>query len=1129
MNVKVNDYILFKIDNDLFEKTVDFTLSFDKLCILEGKQLGGKPTLKVISNAVLDYHKPFSKNEGYLILGELIKGKVRQRKIYKATSGFNKQLVYFQGKVNFIVPVVQEGISISQASLVDLGNRYVQISSELGTIVNGDVYYKGIKQEDEWVEISASDTLNAELTLKADSGYTVLRPNLKLKLNPSLFGFTIHGVFVNVPYTYKKGKLIIPACCIFEDIYDEETEETETPIKLVAELREGIDTKYYCYIDNRQVLIKDGFTIKDELNETLDSGTFEFASIGGELPIEPFDSIYFESEVIPNFEPKRQLLDTYFGEIYNLNDTLANSDYYYQVNIFSETKQLERITLPNLAITKRPNNYTMQTVFEKVKEYCRRYLPYIRIYNSADDWTFVPCFKYDPELEERLNMECPEFVWNTPTLREVLNDLFSVADLLPIIKNNILTFIDLRAKGNPIDETKLTNRQVSGTSADYCDNMTVPMKNIISKKPVIKQEHIGFRSTEGEVNTNNGALILQKPIYNIRKVIMYRKFDDDFTRLVRIDITDLVVEKKEFDTLNLPTSAQWFTKDRQTLRGIKPTHAYYTRGSNQIEGILRSTHSLVADYCTIGLMGLYTTDDDILELSAKDIYDGFMHDTLDTFFEIGYETIEETTINVSKEKPIKNMQNSLFDSQSANSVDLDHQTIFEYAKINRLANKIETIYGEYFDEADIPQLADYLGDKILFSREITYYDNIIYFKGQIVDNYILRDYFTGVQSKRRSWNIADTDEAINRDDVYKLFIAFDTVNIGDTSTSGYYLNFYSFDYFNFIDVYQESTEKNKFSNAIVWTRSNYTGVQMDFPNDDDYGVLETHLTETAYSINIYTRFIDNKRFGDEVTKDGSLLLQSPVKYVDGNGEFQLFYAKLNDKLDEGDENYYFDDRLEDVITSWDAGKFDWLINQCNKRPRITGNNVTLTQMDVEIYFEKDNREIIGSNFNFEYVSNNDKIIVGKNFCKCVPAGSHEIASSDIGVKIATNHNYKYGDIEAVGTDSGYQADIDGDNGQITLNEFTENPNNSWCIYQKSTNEILLAVNGVQTIYANNLYVRDTNIYNDQIHKEKIGKVGYQTSEELEESYDNSPIYISEFNVLGRTITAENTKDFNSNN
>lgn len=513
MNVKKNDYILFKVNGELFDRATEFQLLFANISALHGHTTL-MPKFVNFKNAALHYYPATTGKSSKLVL-EIQRGKRPLQAITITKNNILAGMVaLFQGKVLAINPdpTPSHSISIDQATSVDLAERYIDLGSGASDIEHGKVYYKDYEQLDRWIELYSSDTTNIDLILKADNGYMTARAKIRLQLDVHMLGFDYIGK-VDIPYTVKAGKITIPACCIFED-----NDDADTPNFLAIEFQEGTDTKYYCFIDNKQVLIKDGFTIKEELNETLDSGTFEFVSIGGELPLEPFDSVTFDSVEVPNFELKKQLLDTYFGEICNFNSTLANSDYQYKVNIFSETKQLERITLPNLAITKRAVG-EQQTVFDKVKEYCKRYLPYIRVYDGETN-QLVPSLMYDKNLESALDMPCPEFVWNTPTLREVLTDLFSVADLIPIVKNGVLTYIDLKFKGKAIDESKLTNRQIEGTSADYCDNMTLPMKNIMSKRPVIKSERITLRSNEGTV-TSTMVFLSPKNLFMILKVVIF--------------------------------------------------------------------------------------------------------------------------------------------------------------------------------------------------------------------------------------------------------------------------------------------------------------------------------------------------------------------------------------------------------------------------------------------------------------------------------------------------------------------------------------------------------------------------------------------------------------------------------
>lgn len=896
--------------------------------------------------------------------------------------------------------------------------------------------------------------------------------------------------------------------------------------------------KYGVKIDNKEIEVKDGFVIKEELNETLDSGTIQFLSEDGEANIDPFDSVIFEGTKINR---KKMLVDTFNAEINNFKETLETSDYLYTINLFSETKLLERITLPNLAITKRPDD-TIVSVFDKIKEYCKRYLPYIKVYNTEYDrrYTYKASLRYDEALETKFAMECPEFVWNTPTLKEVLMDLFSVADCIPVVKDNVLTFFDLTYKGNPIDTTKLTNRTISKTSADYCDSLTLPMKNIISKQPVVVKEHLLPHSQGGEMTSNNAVYITRKPIYKIKKATMYVYFKGttsesphtEIQKLFRFDITNRIVEKKNWEILRNERP-----KYKSDLANNKCAYLYYDRGNNTINNLGISAKvwgqpDAISTYAFMAYEKTFPFDNlSVVDLNHYQVY-GFDH----PFIELEYETIEETVINVSKGQEIKNKQNALFDSQSANSVDLEHQTLFEYAKANRLSSKIETIEGTYENESDIPQLGDYIDNKILYSREVSYYDDVYIFRGQLCENYILRNYFTGITSKRRSWSIVDTNEAVLRQDYYKFFILFSTDNLKDENHDGMpcYLSNYNrehFENFNF-----DITQNSIYNVALVDT---HDAQNVKRPSGlNNFGINDLMVYEIGNSFVFSTQQNDNYSFGDKITVDVSgetaRYLMDPTPYADSNGELNTYHIRFRNKINElKPSNEDWDTVITSLLdsTTFNISNLDLVLSNLRNNPVVDGSIITgYRYFDLNANFVKDNREIIGTSVQFEYLSANKNVIVNEDVSKIFSAGHRTLhtTSDDLGVKVATNYHYKQGETIPVGEEASWRVDATTNYSRgykYELNYsgvFTQN--SAWCIYSKITGKVLFAINGTKAFYGNFFNTRDFNIYNSQIDKIAIGNYS-DAQATLDENYSEHEPEIEQIKVLNRTIDIEDTKDF----
>ena len=549
---------------------------------------------------------------------------------------------------------------------------------------------------------------------------------------------------------------------------------------------------YKCRINNVVYDLKDSFTIKDELNETLDSGTIQFTIYDGELHAVPFDNVVIYDD--ENRINKKYLkLDTYADEICSFNNTEFDKDTHeYTVTLFSETKDLERITLPNCSVTQSMIIGAKQkSVYDEIKRFYDLYVPMVRVYdeNSTTKWSFKKEYVLDPEIKTKFeNVVCPEFQWNNPTLREVFNDLMSTKDCLVVAKQGIISFYDIHTKGKEIDKSKISRSVKTMSSGDYVGELTIDIKNSLGKSRTYCCEYVSLKSPFGAylLTTDNGVIETQHPIYAVKKLICY-SFDTIsgtpiYHHLHKIDVTSRIKEKEDFDLLSEVSvnSTQYSSlpkyKDDNGLE--TPLHKvnflYFKRGERGIHNFgkgykmflstssERFTNNVIAETCRLkGTLELRQ------DLGTKD---GVTADPRTMFFYIEYEPIIERSMHVGKYLPSEHQQNRMFDNQENSYVDIEHQSIHEYAKVNRLGNKIRTIYGEFTSENEIPELGDYIGDEILFSREITYYDHQIYFKGMLTPRYVLRDFFTGVLAKKRSWQLAKSNDALTRHDIYKLYV-----------------------------------------------------------------------------------------------------------------------------------------------------------------------------------------------------------------------------------------------------------------------------------------------------------------------------------------------------------------------
>ena len=552
--------------------------------------------------------------------------------------------------------------------------------------------------------------------------------------------------------------------------------------------------------------IAEGSVFIETKNETLDSGTAILDNQETPIQIAPYDivAIYKNDGTFWKY----MCVDTYTEQMFCVNPKL----YKYEITLFSETKLLEGIILPNLKITKVPN--IVRSIFYYISQYMSEYGTQIRIPDSTEEYSYVFTDKWTtdwddhdfehPKLEVKFGDECPEMQWNTPTLREVLNDLMMVKDCIPILKNGRLDYLDLT-------ETPETNRNLSDitndshinyvakskSSEDYVSELQMTMKNVTnvidgSNNLVTTVEFVPFTTDEGEpsLNTKNAYIKTKYPIYNLKHLWMVfpANIDGGILTYVRQDLCNLpfnfVTEYKEW--LLKPVSYPSIEQNYD-LGEAQNLSIYYTRGEREIKGFFAKEHiflwmnSTLLDQLTKYLSKLY---------SVLPSWTGDTTKYYKVMFEIEYETLEGCLFRASKNDDVEH-DRIVIDNQTNSYVDSYNQGFLEYQKANRLGNEqlhINIRYPSTFT-GHIASIGDVYGDCIVYQCEYQNYRDHIEVNALATKNYILREYFTGVKSKIRSWVIASGDEALERYDINKKYCEFSyrphNIDCPETATMGF--------------------------------------------------------------------------------------------------------------------------------------------------------------------------------------------------------------------------------------------------------------------------------------------------------------------------------------------------------
>ena len=265
-----------------------------------------------------------------------------------------------------------------------------------------------------------------------------------------------------------------------------------------------------------------GSVFKEELNETLDSGSIIISNVeqARKLELEPYQYVYIY-DIESDFE-KYFLVDNFIENYVNLDTPY----YEYTIALMSETKLLEKIQLPNRTI-RNPLKAPQLKVNELIGQFCKLYIPSVKYFNkNSNTWSYHQIIDYQSVIDVNsiFNVDCPDMEFNHPTLRQVLTSLMQVVGCLPRIVNHKLTYVNLRLKPTefiiPSDRKYIVS--TSNSSDSYNTSIQTLGENIVGENNIVKNETLGFRDVENVFlkHTENLKLTTEFPIKEIKSLKM---------------------------------------------------------------------------------------------------------------------------------------------------------------------------------------------------------------------------------------------------------------------------------------------------------------------------------------------------------------------------------------------------------------------------------------------------------------------------------------------------------------------------------------------------------------------------------------------------------------------------------
>lgn len=156
------------------------------------------------------------------------------------------------------------------------------------------------------------------------------------------------------------------------------------------------------------------------------------------------------------------------------------------------------------------------------------------------------------------------------------------------------------------------------------------------------------------------------------------------------------------------------------------------------------------------------------------------------FFIVDYEGFYNGSLIHTKDN---NRDDITINDNSSESLTLIEQDgIFQHEKVNRFGNKalqIEARYDSFYEKdkngnlvENLKQVGDvmnsaYEKDVVIYHREYSIWDNCINCVYYGTKNYVLKNYFTSVYARYRTWNLMSYNESVQRSENIKNMILFD--------------------------------------------------------------------------------------------------------------------------------------------------------------------------------------------------------------------------------------------------------------------------------------------------------------------------------------------------------------------
>ena len=836
---------------------------------------------------------------------------------------------------------------------------------------------------------------------------------------------------------------------------------------------------------SQQFAIKDGFVFNDDLSEQLDSATIVLNKQAKGLAFEPFDivEIYINNSLFTTM-----LIDSvvatqiaFTTDLYDYTLTLmSNTKRLERVIIpncsFTKPKGVEAITLA-------------KAIEILLEDYSPKYLTqsntYAQLFTLSSSAKTILENTKCPDIYIGRGTLRTAIDKVLSVINAICNvNAYNQIDFIDL--NERKNAVDT-SKLNYINDNQASTDYANNLDNVYTN--VIGNLNKDSKNYTAITEYLGFRTQDEAILTTENALLKTNyPIYDIKSITFsgiltieigsgnYIKYTYDgkgpyyFNIGSSIsnfyyEITTLqgVIEEDNYNTLSyydkkgyarfkrgsnniygLLDNAWYNSSAYKTqlvfliARGILEDVSQLVKGTvkTNFENSIKSVQSITTvDWDKVNIyQGLYVVDTATSKIYEQTI--GGLGQNITDFtaeylqramFKLEYYSqVDNVRAKSGKYLPEGDVSNEIVDNPSESYVDIDQQGKLFNQKCNRLGNRVKNIMGRYTQMSDLPQLGDYIDNFVVIHREITIFDTFILLNATMTENFVNINYFTGINARKRSWQIVNSSEAFNKQIIDKYYCEL------------------SFSYKTGADIIDKFTScvnlpYNLFASPLtdyeidpvkhLTVEGFYDKPQEDgsyLSNQYYHYELELNSYITGNSLIFHSDFYDNYSVG--IANDGSITggyKQTWLPYVDKYGRNYdncWFLYTLIKNFDITGGQFTMPEQGKDWTTN--PTYFNALVQYSNLKPALSWTDVYKSKMlDEEIIFiptstnflvnHKDSREKIGINIQFEFCSDTSDIVIGHKFVEY----QSMVNTASVGRRylwVSQDETYRYGDEKGKG-------------------------------------------------------------------------------------------------------------------